>query len=511
MFDIQRRGSSWHGLQYDLFLYIVEKNADMFSDGTALVTTRRTAQVCRSWRDMMLATPALWGRLIDIDSLSLASHDWRVELLRRSGNALLSVRVESCLANAPSPISKYFFDILDGEWDRIQHLHVRSVLCSAQFSDWAPIFRPAPHLKTCVLHLGTPKVIRYLKKEAPGPLLANNAPMLYELNAWRFKFDIHAPWMARLRSLHIGNPFTLCEILTALEMAPNLEYLYVNDISDSIPPPPLRVVPLPALRQLTLSSRIKECVSVLDYLDVPPLCTLTYSPSKIRSLQEIEEDGFCRSMHVVSTFVARHFRKYTPRYISLSHHRNSLLFLVGRHPNDIKCTLCISCAPYIDLPTYASAVLFRTLTLREFAHVTKLQLHIDDLLPSEAFISFLACFAAVQEVDINERAITHLVDVTNTYEITKNENVPSVLFPVLKDLKIVEPTSVYLRYSTGVLTHFVQARRDAGLPLAILDLAQYESNGAPASALLTEVNGLTVRWTRPEDGINLNDWFGSKL
>ena len=131
----------------------------------------------------------------------------------------------------------------------------------------------------------------------------------------------------------------------------------------------------------------------------------------------------------------------------------------------------ISCAPYIDLPAYATAIFFQTLTLRELAHTTKLQLRVHDLLFSEAFASFLACFAAVEEVDINERAITHLVDVTNTLEVTKIEREPSVLFPVLKDLKIVEPTSVYLRYSTGVLARFVLARRDAGLLLAVLDLA----------------------------------------
>lgn len=510
--NTQRSGSVWHNFQYDLLRYIAEMNADMFSDGTALETTRRTAQVCHAWREMMLNTPALWGNLIDLDRLRRTSREWRLEILRRSGNALLSLKAESAIAAAPSPISQFFFEILDSEWHRIKRLHVRSVICSAELSDWAPIFRPAPQLKTCVLHLATPKVIRHLEERAPGPLLASKAPMLQELDARLFKFDMHAPWMHNLRSLHIGSPFTLCEILTALGMAPNLERLYVNDISDLSTQSPHHAVSLPSLCQLTLIVRIRACICVLDYLDIPPSCALIYSLPKIRNPQEIEQDTFSHSIHVVSKFAVRHLQKCVPQYMALYYDRNSILFRAGCHLNDIKFTFYISCDPHINLPTYVTTTLLHALTLHEFAHTTKLQLRIHDLLPSEAFAPFLACFASVEEVDINERAIAHLTDATNTLQGITEDEKHRVLFPVLKALKVAKLASLYVRCSTGVMMRFVRARRDAGLPLAVLDLAQYDRNGAAENMVTSiEMDGLTVRWTRQQDGDNLEEWFVKAL
>ncbi|KJA26698.1 hypothetical protein HYPSUDRAFT_282607 [Hypholoma sublateritium FD-334 SS-4] len=508
--DVRRSGSVWHSLQYDLLHYIVDMNADMFSDGTALETTRRTAQVCRTWREMMLNTPALWANLIDLDKLRLASNEWRVEVLRRSGDALLSLKAEFAIAAAPSPISQFFFNILDSRWDRIQRLYVRSVVCSSELSDWAPLFRPAPHLKSCVLHFGTPKVIRHLEGQAPGPLLASNAPMLRELNAWHFKFDIHAPWMYNLRALHIGSPFTLCEILTALGKAPNLRYLYVNDISDLSSQSPLHVVSLPSLCRLTLSVRIRACICVLDYLDLSSSCALEYSPPKIRRAQEIEKDTFCLSINAISKFAARHFQKCSPQYVSLCHDHNSILFRAGRYPNDITFTFHLSSAPHINLPTYATSTLLHALTLREFAHATKLQLRIHDLFPSEAFAPFLVYFDAVEKVEINERAITHLIEASSALGLPEDKE-RRTLFPVLKALKITELSSLYVRCNTGVMMRFVRTRRDAGLPLAVLDLAQYEPNGAPENIASIERDGLTVQWTRQEDGDNLEEWFGQEL
>ena len=46
---------------------IFEMNANMFVDDRALGTTRSTSQVCRSWRNIMLVTPSIWAKLIDLD------------------------------------------------------------------------------------------------------------------------------------------------------------------------------------------------------------------------------------------------------------------------------------------------------------------------------------------------------------------------------------------------------------------------------------------------------------
>ncbi len=61
-------------LDDDALLYIFTINANMFLDEDALVTTCATSLVCRRWRNLMLDTPSLWAKLIDMDWISFAVH-----------------------------------------------------------------------------------------------------------------------------------------------------------------------------------------------------------------------------------------------------------------------------------------------------------------------------------------------------------------------------------------------------------------------------------------------------
>ena len=82
-----------HSLHDDLLWKIFSINANMFIDEGALTTTRLTSQVCQSWRSNLLNTTALWGRLIDFDSLhGLKGTEWAEELVRRSGTSLLWIK-----------------------------------------------------------------------------------------------------------------------------------------------------------------------------------------------------------------------------------------------------------------------------------------------------------------------------------------------------------------------------------------------------------------------------------
>ncbi|PPQ75680.1 hypothetical protein CVT26_001858 [Gymnopilus dilepis] len=52
-----------------------------------LTTTRRSSQVCRAWRELILDSATLWGRLLDLDALhgQRANQQWREQVLRRAG------------------------------------------------------------------------------------------------------------------------------------------------------------------------------------------------------------------------------------------------------------------------------------------------------------------------------------------------------------------------------------------------------------------------------------------
>ncbi|KAF8910408.1 hypothetical protein CPB84DRAFT_1763577 [Gymnopilus junonius] len=45
-------------LNHDILSSIFALNADIFETGHALLYTRLTSQVCRSWRNLMLSSPS---------------------------------------------------------------------------------------------------------------------------------------------------------------------------------------------------------------------------------------------------------------------------------------------------------------------------------------------------------------------------------------------------------------------------------------------------------------------
>ncbi|KAF8802064.1 hypothetical protein BYT27DRAFT_7113497, partial [Phlegmacium glaucopus] len=74
-------------LNNDVLYYIFKLNADMFSYEDALSNTRKVSQVCQGWRNIILGSPSMWGRLLDFDSLRWSSDNWQNEVLRRSGSS----------------------------------------------------------------------------------------------------------------------------------------------------------------------------------------------------------------------------------------------------------------------------------------------------------------------------------------------------------------------------------------------------------------------------------------
>ncbi len=80
------RSAAIYALNEDVLSHIFSLNGDMFTDHKALDTTRFASQVCRQWRDLLLETPSLWAKLIDICSIyTRRTNEWRNELVQRSG------------------------------------------------------------------------------------------------------------------------------------------------------------------------------------------------------------------------------------------------------------------------------------------------------------------------------------------------------------------------------------------------------------------------------------------
>ena len=90
-------------LPNDVLFFIFSINADMTDESPqcwddkklpyrALHVTRHTSQVSKYWRTLVLESPTIWARIIDLELFRPSLESWREEVLRRCGKCLLSVK-----------------------------------------------------------------------------------------------------------------------------------------------------------------------------------------------------------------------------------------------------------------------------------------------------------------------------------------------------------------------------------------------------------------------------------
>ncbi len=197
--SIYPRVTGIHILNQDILLYIFTLNADMFTDimftnRGALRTTWITSHVCQKWRDLMLATPSLWARMIDMDCFS---RTWIVgateELIRRSGAAPLWIKADD---------AEFLLSVIKENWHRIQKLVI---------SDQEPDFidgltqlalkSPAPCLETFDLEVDEYDNSEDLAGIHFRALFGGHAPMLRRFYLDGFFVHHQEPCLRQLHSL----------------------------------------------------------------------------------------------------------------------------------------------------------------------------------------------------------------------------------------------------------------------------------------------------------------------
>ncbi|KJA24795.1 hypothetical protein HYPSUDRAFT_465806 [Hypholoma sublateritium FD-334 SS-4] len=311
--------NSWtpiHVLNTDILLSIFTMNADIFSDRHAIHTTRITSQVCRQWRDLMLDTPSLWARLLDMEALYyISAHEWWNELIRRSRDAPLWIRAYSALHANRTDRSKHlrqlFIDIIHGNWHRIQKLYIDDHYSGFGLS-LAMLCFPAPQLEDSdgFLPKKTAHAENHDQKREITPIFAGHAPML---RTSRFRghtiADQHAPWLRNLCSIELDCEYGLRDALAVLSAASRLQDLKAYGIVEGYVSRPLPTVSLPHLKYFQYHGFPQPCATLLDHTIIPLGCSLTIQivGYNIRELaQEIQRK-------LISVFNI--FTDYVERYL----------------------------------------------------------------------------------------------------------------------------------------------------------------------------------------------------
>ncbi|KJA26699.1 hypothetical protein HYPSUDRAFT_282608 [Hypholoma sublateritium FD-334 SS-4] len=464
-----------HRLGHDLLLEIFEYNADMFVDPTALDTSLKATQVCLSWRALMLETPWIWGRLIDIDYICRihASDQWFDELVARAGSAMLWIKMLEGLGRniAADKVDRFLFGLLEKSWSRVQRLCVAvdaSTLDPYSSPRWRWLYLPAPYLEILDIEFGNDFPI----PDSSLPLLfSGQAPALQQFKAQFWPFDTHVPWTSGLLSLFVGAPLTLPQLMAVLQKSSGLKMLNIGDIADPVTlPVHLPLIPLRKMQCLGIIGNMSfiTCAHILEHIDTLADCSLMYYPVGMnRSTRTFSDDDFARVVRALATFARRFFSISQPEQISLYSRRNDITFMDNRTVALSGYTIMLPCNYenfQLPISSQTAGTFFTTFSLPEFSTVTALRIRFPPHVPLSALATFFACLPAVEELTTDDVGIACILGAQNS--MTTPEGSPLVIFPKLKTIHLAEdespalgPTSVA---SSESVHAFVAARREAG-------------------------------------------------
>ena len=471
-------------------------NGDMFLDEDALKTTLRTSQVCRRWRDFMLATPSLWAKLIDLNSLQDCTTDeWRNELMRRTGTALLWIAARGLPIVDDSGVISFFFDIITKHWHRIQKIFLRGIdskdVHLRPRPRWNSLYLPAPNLQTFDLdfYLGDSPSDNVDEEFMDAPLFSNDAPMLREFHARECRFDLGAPWLHHLHVLHIDIELNINEILTTLKMTPHLRDLQIHQVVSGKIAPSLPIISLPVLSRLTLFAGLVVGATLFDHLELPLSCA-TKIYLRI-GMDGLSEELCCSCMQTVSRVARNTFRLNQPQKLLL-HCSSDTLALQNKTQTDKEC-FEFRISSLFDLSLFTITTFFEEFTLPELSTATEIYLENSTDFPAPTFASFSACLSSVTVLTVTTGAIDFLVSIQD--ELSKQADRPIIIFPHVKTVVLDDfDRDLINLLDSKAIFKFLVARIENECPIDTLDITKCNTGVFLQVDFSKEMMGMKVLW-----------------
>jgi len=254
-----------------------------------LATTRLTSQVCRQWRQQVLTSSQLWGRLILLAPYQ--RKEWMEEIMTRACESRIwleiSIPLGTSVEEADSLFSS-FITVLHDCWDRIEMLEafIASGCLSEQPNNqlWLHMSKPAPNLR--LFAFSDPGHRDRGKVPLSPTIFASNAPMLRSLTS-TFKIIHHAKWLSGLETLRFI-PDSLDNLSEVLQWTPRLCALRISA--------PARLFSLPRAKCTKLQLLAPFLLPKLAYIEaemtVEAFTSLWSTPSQT-------SDDFSSSLEVL--------------------------------------------------------------------------------------------------------------------------------------------------------------------------------------------------------------------
>ena len=232
-------------LSNEILGYIFELNSDMGDDDAyekntnsgdpsiAFLTLLRSSRVCLLWRDYIINSPSLWGRVVNLNSFTarVRPQQWET-LMSRTGNAPLHLRAKINHQNFDK-IVPFIISVLERYWARVMSFDVVSRGVKSPLEQMVPIFSlQAPLLVSFRIKSSYITGSRFTFPEA---LFSNYAPRLRGFYFGGININLHNSWGSQIRSLRIETPrsrFNPSALLQQISQLPLLESLALHYIFD---------------------------------------------------------------------------------------------------------------------------------------------------------------------------------------------------------------------------------------------------------------------------------------
>ncbi|KDR78132.1 hypothetical protein GALMADRAFT_245160 [Galerina marginata CBS 339.88] len=468
-------------LLWKIFMMNADMDGDYYdatSDFRALLITKRSSHVCQMWREVILNSSHLWGRIVDLDRLlTLRSDNWMELVMRRTGKSDLWIR--SRTHHKPDG-----FDVfLAKYWDRIRSLNVWVQASDQHVKFWPTLKRPAPRLEVFNFYCSSLEFTAVKEPVFYTNIFSNHAPLLRDFYGWGISCNPHPGWTFQIRSISLKSTcFTVRRLLDLLSQTLQLESLTLwcagsedasveHDIST-------HPISLPNLQNIDITDNVRMAAGLLCHLAVPMTCRIHLWMDLQAGL---EEDAASLEM-LLSGLLA-----YTStKELTFQLKDRELLIRDSKHIPELQIR-----GQSTEVHAFYQFIVPCALRSLHLPKITELDLSVDANISSTSCPILHQSLLSFSGVKVLKATFPRLEEV-----LALRENTPPAI-PSLRELSIVGMTC-YSTNLTSIISDFIAWRKEIGFPIEHLDLSLSTFRNVNAKCLET-MAGLKVSWRREEN------------
>lgn len=430
-----------------------------------LEITRFTSQVCREWRDVILSSTAIWGRLIDFVSFDQKSTRWRDEVISRSGSTSLLWVVEgetTTYVGSPrmSGSRSFLLRFIADHWERIEKIFVNRW----SGEDWNFLCHPAPYMKEFEIHTMFDARAVDHSSSLPDPMFSDHAPRLRSFQTTGAYCDLSLGWSENLRKLTLGGSFSnqaVFEILANLPLLKSLDLYGHVAVTDFQP----QIICLPHLQTMYIDT----CLEYIRSIKLPPGCLFRFRENRDPILSKLSRE------HEMGELYRSYMEVHRPNALSLMCTKRRFVLHSGifEELSQEVPDMELNFTSHAGIAIHSIAHLFQTCNSPLLSEVARLSIKI--LHPRAGLVAalkkFVLSLSSLEYLQLDEDTLNILL------EWDQDSPRSSIVFPRLQVLKmshLSHTTDLRDAALTSRLERFLAHRRQIGVPIQTLDLTHYE-------------------------------------